>query len=351
MTDQHPYIEPGTTERSEGGPPLVHPQETSTSFDLPSGYRSFLISGDLKRVNYYRELYSFLDLRDGKRRAANYDNCRSMAWFVRHKTTHEVRVASTRCNLRWCPLCMKTKRMIMTQTITPWIQKRQKPKFITFTLKHSDDPLSDQLERLYNCFKLLRNSKLWKSHITGGMWFFQVTKSERTGQWHPHLHVIAVGKYLPHMDLRVKWYKITKDSNIVDIRAIKDARKTADYVARYATAPADLVKLPLDDAVEVFDALSGRRMCGTFGTGKEIQLVPKKCPDADDWEDLGSFREICSNRFNDPTAAAVFFAWTTKTPCNVEVKPPPPNPDWYNIKEFEPESYKQATFQWLEFYN
>lgn len=238
----------------------------------------------------------------------------------------------------------------MQQTIKPWILNHRKPKFITLTLKHSDDPLSVQLDTIYAAFKRLRNRKLWKSHIKGGMWLFQLTKSETSGQWHPHIHIIATGRYLPQSDLSLEWFKVTGTSNIVDIRAVRDAKKAAEYVARYATAPADLSKLAFDDAIECFDALAGRRMCGTFGVGKEIQLCPKKCEDADEWEDVGSFWQVVNSRFVDDTSAAIYSAWALKQKCTIIIEPPPP-PDYDNekAKEFEPETYKQAVFDWGSF--
>lgn len=351
MSTEHTAAAPGPDERSEGGPSYVHPEETGSEFQNNNGYREFLVAGMRPLVEFYGRLYETIDLRDHKNRQLSYHGCRNVAWFVRHVRSQEVRVASRRCNLRWCPLCIKTKRFIMKSSIIPWIEKRQKPKFITLTLRHSDDPLSDQLERIYECFKKLRSSELWKNHIQGGMWFFQVTKTKETNQWHPHLHIICAGKYLEQSALREKWYKITHDSNIVDIRAIKSAVKTADYVARYATAPADLSKMVIEDAIEVFDALAGRKMCGTFGTGKEIQLVPKQCPDADDWEDIGSFWQITNKRWCDNHAAAIYYCWTTRTPCRLDLTPPEPAPpEERDYLEYEPVTYQQQQMEWSDFY-
>ena len=258
--------------------PLVHPQETSHSFEYGSTYRDFLISGMPDKVARAERLYKILDERDLKKRIGQFRQCRSNAWFVRHKTTHEVRVASSRCNLRWCPLCIKTKRFIMQASIIPWVKAAQKPKFITLTLKHSKEPLPAQIDRLYKSFKLLRGRKLWKDRIKGGLWFFQVKWSAKSDSWHPHLHVICEGRYVNNRNLQSTWLDITGDSMVVDIRAVKDPKKTAEYVSRYATAPANMDDLSDAEAVEVFDAMAGRRVCGTFGTGKAIQLVPKKCP-------------------------------------------------------------------------
>lgn len=328
-----------------GDVPLVHAQETSDPFRDASTYRAFLVSGDKPRVDRVREVYRLVDGRDLRHRVDAFDMCRVIAWFVRHKQSGRVKVASSKCGLRWCPLCQRTKRFVMSRSIVPFLVNNRKPKFITLTLKHSVDPLADQIKRLYDCFRLLRRSKVWKSHIKGGIWLFQVKKSETDHSWHPHLHVACVGRYCPQADLSDAWLKITGDSTVVDIRAIKNPKKVADYVSRYATAPGDLLSLNDADAVELFDSLHGRRICGTFGVGRQIQLSPKKCPDADEWENIGSFVSVVSQRHREPPAAAIWLAWTTKqtTDCSMfyDTKPPPM---LAGELMYDPDSFKQAVF-------
>jgi hypothetical protein len=234
----------------------------------------------------------------------------------------------------------------MGRSIADFVRKNAKPKFITLTLTHHNIALSDQIDHLYNCFKLLRKSKLWKSHINGGVWFFQVKKSDRDNLWHPHLHILCVGRYLPQKELSEKWLNITTDSKIVDIRAVRDAKKTADYVARYATAPCDLRKVDDDDMLELYDTLHGRRICGTFGVGREIQLVPKKCPDADMWENVGTYFQVVQFRHTDDDAMAIFKAWRSggSTDATMVKEKPPPAVD-PSALEHEPVTYKQFVFE------
>jgi len=47
-----------------------------------------------------------------------------------------------------------------------------------------------------------------------------------------HLHVVFSGTYIPHRWLKAQWGKLA-GAMIVDIRAIKDKRKAAAYVAKY----------------------------------------------------------------------------------------------------------------------
>lgn len=342
---------PGDASTASEPGSLVHPQETSVPFGYGATYRTFLVSGCKPAVEHAGAIYKTIDDRDLKHRYGTFVRCKSIAWFVRHKTTREVRIASSRCNLRWCPLCIRTKRFVMRSSIIPWVKSVKKPKFLTFTLRHSSDSLADQLTRLYDAFKLLRRSKLWKTHINGGIWFFQVKKSDADNCWHPHIHCIAEGRYVPQKSLSDTWLKITTDSNIVDIRAVKNAKATADYVSRYATSPCELSSLSTDDSIEVVDALDGRRMCGTFGSGKEIQLVPKKCPDADDWEDIGTYWSVVNFRHLDDNANAIFSAWRTSQPTEATMyhEKPPPNLEPGALTE-TPVTYKQQVIEWNNFY-
>lgn len=332
-------------------PPSVHPQETSLHLTDRRSYRSFLTSGIRKKIKFADTVYGLLDERDSKHRLQSFRTCRTNAWFVRHKVSGEIRVAAGRCNLRWCPLCIKTKRFIMRQSITPWVKSAKGTKFLTFTLKHSADSINDQIDKLYTSFQKIRRSKIWKKSVAGGLWFFQIKQSKTDELWHPHLHVIVDAKFMQQKTLSELWLSITDDSNIVDIRAVKDAKKAADYVSRYATAPCNLEDFTHEKAVEVVEALAGRRICGTFGTGKQIQLVPKKCPDADAWETLGSYFEVITNQGDNGRFDIIFLSWKLNQPDlnGVTLPPAPPPVEVAQVQEM-PSTFKQAVFEWTEFY-
>lgn len=336
---------------ASGGVPSLDTQETSLPSTSHQTYRDFLTSGMAKDIDFTERVYTAIDERGETRRQGVYNSCRSSAWFVRHNVTGIVRMASSRCNLRWCPLCIKTKRFIMVQSLVPFIQKATKPKFLTLTLKHTEAPLSHQIDSLYKFFSQLRRRPWFKARVGGGVWFFQVKQSENDGLWHPHLHCLLTGKYLPHAELKEIWSYITKGSSIVDIRAVKDAKKAAEYVARYASAPCRLSDLSLEKAVECVDALHGRRICGTWGSAKEVQLVPKKCPDSENWSYLAGFTEVMFLRSKSDWHREIYRAFVQDDFCystHMEQYPPPDEvilPD-----NEEPTSFKQFVFEWSGFY-
>lgn len=331
---------------AEGVTPLVHAQETTDQSSFKSSYREFLVSGQKKDVDFADDVYAAIDVRDESKRTATLRLCRTNAWFVRHKVTGHVRITSSRCGLRWCPLCIKTKRFVMQESLKPWVRRANRPKFITLTLKHTEAPLSHQIDSLYKFFKSLRRRPYWKRRITGGVWFFQVKKSNNDGLWHPHLHVICEGRYLPREELSDMWFNITHGSSVVDIRAVNDHKKAVEYTARYASAPCRLSDLDMEDAIEVVDSMHGRRICGTFGTAKVVQLVPKKCPDAEEWEYLGGFWEIMQKRHTCEFSQEVWSAFVAERFCYAW-EPPPMDESRYTLlpESEEPVRWSQLKFE------
>jgi hypothetical protein len=330
------------------GTPQVHTEETSEHSTVQTSYRTFAISGCHTQVERTRQVLELLTDDGRDNRLTSFDGCRSFAWFVRHRDSGKIRVASSRCGLRWCPLCIRTRRYIITQSVSAWLKTIEQPKFLTLTLKHTDSPLSQQIDDLYSFFKEFKRRKFFKKRLIGGVWFFQVKKSATDGMYHPHLHILFEGRYLPHDEVSAIWSKITHGSSVVDIRAINNARKAVDYVARYASAPCDLAKLDVLSGLEVVSALHGRRIVGTFGTGSVVKFTAQKPDDAEAWENMGTFWWIHSTANQDDEALEVLNCWKSGERCNVlpKVKPPPDDFTASN-QSAEPESFRQGVLGFM----
>ena len=147
-------------------------------------------------------------------------------------------------------------------------------RFITLTIRHSKERLEDLLTKLLHSFKELRRTRLWKKKVDGGCAFLEIKYSNG---WHPHLHLITVGDYLPHDELAKEWLRITKDSSVVDIRLIRDPATTARYVAKYASKPLsrELIFQPrlLREAIRT---LPGRKLLWTFGSWRGWRIHEEK---------------------------------------------------------------------------
>jgi len=192
--------------------------------------------------------------------------------------------------------------MIVTHAVDDWLQIQKHPKMITLTLKHSDDPLQLQIKRLYDSFRKLRRRAYFQRLITGGVWFFQLKLNLQTEQWHPHIHCLVAGKFLPHARLKQLWHKITGDSNIVDIRPVKDLENASTEVARYATSPADITRMSFCNSLDVYYATKGKRICGSWGTAKNVTLKPTPQDDREDWYKIADFYFVNVQKEYDKTA-------------------------------------------------
>ena len=58
--------------------------------------------------------------------------------------------------------------------------------------------------------------------INGAMYSYENTYNEKTGEWHPHVHMFALlDTWIDQEQLSETWHEITGDSFVVDIRKVK----------------------------------------------------------------------------------------------------------------------------------
>jgi hypothetical protein len=190
------------------------------------------------------------------------------------------------CHDRFCPTCAAKRSATIRRNLAAAIQPADH-RFLTLTLRSTATPLRQQVDRLLASFRRLRAQPWWPRYTRGGCAFFELTYNEHTALWHPHLHVILEGNYLPHQTIRAAWLKITRDSDVVHIRQAHDLDSVIRYVANYSTKalPPPVTRNPdaLDAAIT---ALRSRKTCYTFGTWNTYHLLRHE-PDPD-WTCLGS---------------------------------------------------------------
>lgn len=290
----------------------VHTIETSVLSDNWPSYRDLRISYCSEEYKATLDMYLYLDNKQSMNRVSLLEKCRKFAWFARSTETGRVHVCSNSCRQRWCPVCSGSRSSYIVRSLEPWIRKVKHPRFLTLTLKHSNAPLKHQIDTLYNHFRNLRRDKQFKQYVKGGVWFFQVKLSGHGDQWHPHLHCLIQGKYMPHDWISRKWKNVTKTSNIVDIRAVKNKSEVAKYVARYCARPAQLSTFPISLREEIFEGLHGRRLCGKWGSAKEISLSPPKFEASEKYTPLGTWSTILSLRATSAEARLIVRCWLEK---------------------------------------
>lgn len=150
------------------------------------------------------------------------------------------------------------------------------PRQIELTLRHKQASLAAEVKRLMEAFRELRKSAFWKSTVLGGIAVLEVTINAATRLWHPHLHLIVDGGFLPQKKLSAEWKIATGDSDVVWIQAVNDRTKTAKYVSKYLAKSVNPTSLTEREIREYASSLHGKRLIFTFG--KVAKIVPEASP-------------------------------------------------------------------------
>lgn len=202
----------------------------------------------------------------------------------------EYRVASVRCRDRWCRVCGTERSRHVAANLVDHLDGRT-VRFLTLTIKTDELTLSQAVNKLYRSFAKLRLTRLWKRCVVGGAATCEIKRTSNGTRWHPHLHVLVEGKYIPQEDLRRAWFKITGDSYILHIMPTPDNAVAAGYLTKYLSkpVPAEIVR-NVDWLQEAIVALNGRRMVTTFGSWRGVKLTD--VPDRGAWTKLCSLREL-----------------------------------------------------------
>ena len=104
--------------------------------------------------------------------------------------------------------------------------------------------------------------------VQGAMYSYENTYNEKTGEWHPHIHMFAlVDQWIDQHEFSEYWHSLTGDSMVVDVRRAKKEKghgysKAAAEVCKYALKFGDL---SVEKTWEAFKVLKGKRLTGSFG--------------------------------------------------------------------------------------
>lgn len=223
-------------------------------------------------------------------------NCGSNAWVEYSAARHKVRVAASTCGHRLCPACRAKRASVLAKRMALLTESASgyALKLVTLTLRHSKRELTDQVKALKAAFRKLRASTVWRRSFASGVAIVEVTRSKSTGDWHPHLHILARCAYIPHEQLKAAWWKASGTSNIVDIRLIRGGSSVAKYVSCYLTKPPDDAVLASPELSKQWaDALQNTHWVVPFGRrGSLPKLPPDEGPD--DWQRIGPLESLAS---------------------------------------------------------
>lgn len=244
-------------------------------------------------------------LAPGSARLRRYTCCGETFTILRSTTRPQTyKFARVLCHDRLCPVCARVRAATLSRNLDNKVAHTN-CRFITLTIRsHPKLTLDFLLRNLFDSFRALRRSRLWRDHVRGGVAFLEVTHSDQHG-WHPHLHVLAEGNYLPQAALARAWSLASAGSNVVDIRYVYSRETVTRYVTSYTTkaVPPRLLERP-SLADELTATLRSRKTVSTFGTWRKLKLL--RSPTVDAWQHIATEAEIWL--YKDPTDPFVSWA-------------------------------------------
>ncbi len=214
---------------------------------------------------------------------ARMQACGEYLLFRHYYTVDQVRLhAASFCMKHLlCPLCaIRRGSRALKAYLDRWqvIQAEKtalRPFLVTLTVKDG----ADLAER----FKHLKDSQreLWmRKHrgrgcvldgVQGAVWSYEVKRGSGSGQWHPHLHMIALAEVEPSQErLRREWHAITGDSFMCDVRPIVgDPVEGFMEVFKYAVKFSDQ---PPADTWHAFQVLRGKNLLASSGCFRGVEV-------------------------------------------------------------------------------
>ena len=181
-----------------------------------------------------------------------------------------------------CPLCaIRRGAKALKAYLDRWDAIRAekpalRPFLVTLTVKDG----SDLLERFQHLHKAQR--ELWKRKqrgrgscldgVEGAVWSYEVKRGSGSGQWHPHLHMIALAENQPDQEeLASEWHNITGDSFVVDVRPISPDDPVSGFIEVFKYAVKFSEQEPAD-TVAAFLTLRGKRLLASAGCFRGVEL-------------------------------------------------------------------------------
>ena len=213
-------------------------------------------------------------LQDQARRMAS---CADSVHLFVDPEMSEVHEYLHRCKCRLCPLCARARAIHVGEQVEAVVREMKHPRHLVLTVKSTDGRLEDQLRNLSTWFSKLRRTPFWRHNVMTGVYTIECTMNERTGKWHPHIHCVFDGNYLPYKIVQRLWHEITAGSEIIWLEPVDDVHGMANELCKYIGKPQDAEHWTDEQLRAYASAIRGRRMVQTFGKSrpKPIEdLVP-----------------------------------------------------------------------------
>lgn len=207
----------------------------------------------------------------------------------------ETKFVTRRCACRCCPHCSDIYRARLRDGIARLTNTYAWPSFVTLTLRHTpEDSLRDLLDKLQHAWRALMKRKTLKD-VNAGVRVVEIKQSAQG--WHPHMHLIVDAEWIDKGALRDAWRKVTGDSDIVDVRRIRDKAQIASYLSKYLSKPSAIENA--NALAEYATATHNRRLISAFGASYRSPILAEcefdeqeGAPEGAGWFCVGTVEQI-----------------------------------------------------------
>ena len=191
-----------------------------------------------------------------------------------------------------CPLCaIRRGAKALAAYLERWeaIQIERpnlRPYLVTLTVKDGPD-LAERFAHLHKAQRELwkRKHRIYASAldgVDGAVWSYEIKRGKGSGQWHPHLHMIALCEVPPDQgELSREWHEITGDSFIVDVRPISQEDPVSGFIEVFKYAVKFSDQEPAD-TVHAWMTLRGKRLLASSGCFRGVDVPDDLADDASD---------------------------------------------------------------------
>jgi hypothetical protein len=188
------------------------------------------------------------------------------------------------CKRKWCPCCKRRLAAQRSAELGYIVERFRWPLFVTLTMKNAFDLSSGEIRKMRRAFGKLRNRKLWKTRVKGGIACVEVTNIGNG--WHPHLHCVLDCAWLAWktpapqkgdskeelkakfqaaaVELETAWAKLLGQTS-ASVKVKRCSSSTiAKEVVKYTVKDEDLIESE-EPIGELIRALESCRLMTTFG--------------------------------------------------------------------------------------
>lgn len=259
-------------------------------------------------------LHAMVNLKYTEKMQDRFASCCQHSTVIRHSQSHELKLASISCGQRFCPHCGNAYRKKVAQKIEDLMGRSRQNvwRFITLTIRSSNNDLKTQIAFLKASFRRLRQTTLWQTTQLMGYGVIEMTWSSRRLQWHPHIHIVSRGVFVSQASLSKQWAECSKGSEVVDIRKIKSSPTAATELCSYLTK---MPNIPDDDGkvglmTELLAALKGTHMLIPFGVrdaiADDLDTQPTETY-SNEWEFVCTFDNLLKRISNGDISATEMY--------------------------------------------